>query len=180
MAESLDQILVVDADGHVNEGDVDLSSRLPQKWRSQAPVRLKDNQGYRRILLEGRIWPAAEGPGPGVTGPFTEKARKPRPGMTDPAERLQDMDREGIDVAVLFGTQIALTVNGLMNGELAATLCHAVNEWLLEYCSGDPKRLRAAGLIPCQAPTTAVKELDRKSTRLNSSHIQKSRMPSSA
>jgi len=160
MAESLDHILVVDADGHVNEGDVDLKSRLPERWRSQAPVRLKDNQGYPRMLLEGRIWPTAQGPGPGVTGPFTDKARKRRPGMTDPVERLKDMDLEGIDVAVLFGTQIALTVNGLMNGELAAALCHAVNEWLREYCSTDPKRLRTVGLIPCQAPEAAVKELE--------------------
>jgi hypothetical protein len=70
------------------------------------------------------------------------------------------MDTEGIDVAVLFGTQIALTVNGLMSGELSAALCHAVNEWLLEYCSADPRRLRAVGLIPCQAPEAAVKELE--------------------
>lgn len=160
MSEILDNILVVDADGHVNEGDVDLASRLPEKWRSQAPVRLKDNQGYPRILLEGRIWSASQGPGPGVTGPFTEKARKRRPGMTDPVERLKDMDLEGIDVAVIFGTQIALTVNGLMSGELASALCHAVNEWLLEYCSTDPKRLRGVGLIPCQAPQAAVKELE--------------------
>jgi len=159
MTESVDHILVVDADGHVNEGDVDLSARLPGKWRSMAPVRLKDNQGYPRILLEGRIWPTAEGLGPGVTGPFTEKARKRRPGMTDPAERLRDMDLEGIDVAVIFGTQIALTVNGLMNGELATALCHAVNEWLVEYCSEDPKRLRAVGLVPCQAPSAAVEEI---------------------
>ncbi len=160
MVETLDDVLVVDADGHVNEDDVDLASRVPEKWRSQAPIRLKDNQGYPRILLEGRIWSASEGPGPGVTGPFTDKARKRRPGMTDPTERLKDMDQEGIDVAVLFGTQIALTVNGLMNGELASALCHAVNEWLLEYCSTDPKRLRAVGLIPCQDPPIAVKELE--------------------
>src|SRR5213594_4593221 len=70
------------------------------------------------------------------------------------------MDAEGIDDAVLFGTQIALTVNGLMSGELSAALCHAVNEWLLEYCSADPRRLRAVGLIPCQAPHAAVKELE--------------------
>ncbi len=158
--ENLDQILVVDADGHVYEGDVDLKPRLPERWRSEAPIRLRDNQGYPRILLEGRIWSASQGPGPGVTGPFTEKARKSRPGMTDPKERLKDMDLEGIDVAVLFGTQVALTVNGLMSGELAAALCHAVNEWLLEYCSADPKRLRAVGLIPCQAPELAVKELE--------------------
>ncbi len=160
MAESVDNILVVDADGHVNEGDIDLASRLPEKWRSQAPIRLRDNQGYPRILLEGRIWSTSQGPGPGVTGPFAEKARKSRPGMTNPVERLKDMDLEGIDVAVLFGTQIALTVNGLMSGELAAVLCHAVNEWLLEYCAADSKRLRAVGLIPCQDPPAAVKELE--------------------
>ena len=158
--DALDQILVVDADGHVNEGDVALAPRLVEPWRSQAPVRLKDNQGYPRILLEGRIWSTSQGPGPGVTGPFTAKARKGGPGMTDPVERLKDMDLEGIDVAVIFGTQIALTVNGLMSGDLSAALCHGVNEWLLEYCSADPKRLRAVGLIPCQAPETAVKELE--------------------
>jgi hypothetical protein len=47
-----------------------------------------------------------------------------------------------------------------MSGEFAAALCHVVNEWLLEYCSADPKRLRAVGLIPCQAPEIAVKELE--------------------
>lgn len=160
MRRSFEHVLVVDADGHVNEGDIDLSNRLPERFRRSAPVRLRDNQGYPRIMLEGRIWPTAEGPGPGVTGPFTDKARKTRPGMTDPVERLKDMDLEGIDVAVIFGTQIALTVNGLMNGELAAAICRAVNEWLLEYCSADPKRLKAVGLIPCQAPEAAVKELE--------------------
>ncbi len=80
--------------------------------------------------------------------------------MVDPHARLKDMDEEGIDVAILFGTQIALTVNGLMNNELAAVLCRAVNEWLIEYCSADPKRLLAVGLIPCQDPPAAVKELE--------------------
>jgi uncharacterized protein len=63
-------------------------------------------------------------------------------------------------VAVIFGTQIALTVNGLMNGELARVLCRAVNEWLFEYCSADRRRLRAVGLVPCQTPEAAVKELE--------------------
>ena len=143
--DTFDNVLVIDADGHVYEGDVDLTSRMPEKWRSQAPVRLKDNQGNSRILLEGRLWSASQGPGPGVSGPMTEKARKSRPGMTDAVARLKDMDAEGIDVAVLFGTQIALTVNGLMSGELATVLCRAVNQWLLEYCSVDRKRLLAVG-----------------------------------
>ncbi len=158
--ENFDHVLVIDADGHVYEGNVDLTSRMPEKWRSQAPIRLKDNEGNSRMLLEGRLWSASQGLGPGVSGPMTEKARGYRPGMVDPVARLKDMDEEGIDVAVLFGTQIALTVNGLMNKELAAVLCHAVNQWLMEYCSADPKRLLAVGLIPCQDPAAAVKELE--------------------
>lgn len=151
--------LVIDADGHVNEGDIDFRPWLPEKYKALAPVRLKDNRGGNRLLLEGRIWPANEGPGPGVSGPMTAEARKGRPGMTDPVERLKDMDLEGIDVAVIFGTQIALTVNGLMDKGLAGAICHAVNEWMLEYCSADPRRLRAVGLIPCQDPPEAVREL---------------------
>ncbi|HWP29452.1 MAG TPA: amidohydrolase family protein [Chloroflexota bacterium] len=151
---------VIDADGHVNEGDVDLRPWLPEAYRPLAPIRLKDNRGHARILLEGRIWAASEGPHPGVSGPFAPHIVGSRPGMVDPQLRLQDMDTEGIDVAVLFGTQIALTVNGLMDKGLAAALCHAVNLWLAEYCAADRQRLRAVGLIPCQDPPAAVRELE--------------------
>lgn len=68
MVEDLDNILVVNADGHVNEGDIDLASHLSAKRRSQAPIRLKDNQGYPRILLEGKIWAASQGAGPLAAG----------------------------------------------------------------------------------------------------------------
>ncbi|HWP57729.1 MAG TPA: amidohydrolase family protein [Candidatus Acidoferrales bacterium] len=158
--EQYDHVLVVDADGHVQDGDVDLRPWLPERWRSQAPIRVKDNLGHTRTLLEGRVWAASQGRGPGVTGPMTEKARKPRPGMTEPEARLEDMDLEGIDVAVLFGTAIALTVNGLRTKELAGAICRAVNEWLLEYCAADRKRLLPVGLIPCQDPPAAAKELE--------------------
>ena len=73
--DNFDDVLVVDADGHVYEGNVDLASRMPEKWRSQAPVRLKDNEGNSRILFEGRLWSASQGLGPGVSGPMTDKAR---------------------------------------------------------------------------------------------------------
>ena len=74
--ENFDNVLVIDADGHVYEGNVDLTSRMPEKWRSQAPVRLKDNEGNSRILLEGRLWSASQGPGPGVVGPHDRKGAR--------------------------------------------------------------------------------------------------------
>ena len=67
--------------------------------------------------------------------------------MTDPLKRLPDMDEEGIDVAIIFGTSIALMVNGMADKPLAAVICHAVNRWLVEeYLAPDPKRLKGVGL----------------------------------
>ena len=48
----------------------------------------------------------------------------------------------------------------MMSKELSAVLCHACNDWLMEYCSAEPKRLLGVGLIPCQDPQAAVKELE--------------------
>ena len=57
------------------------------------------------------------------------------------------------------------------------------NEMEALYAFGCPnlkatvERLR---MVAALAPDPATKKLDRKSTRLNSSHIEESRMPSSA
>jgi len=153
--------LVIDADGHCQEPEDELAAWLPAEHASRAPKRVRDNLGNSRILLEGRLWAKSEGLGPGVSGPFAPHIAGSRPGMRDPNLRLKDMDEEGIDVAIIFGTSIALTVNGLQDKGLAGALCHAVNRWLVEdYLKPDPKRLKGVGLIPCQDPPAAVKELE--------------------
>src|SRR5258707_11411919 len=152
--------LVVDADGHCNEPVAGLAEWLPREYASRAPVVVKDNLGQTRKIIEGRLWARSEGVGPSVSGPFAPHIRQSRPGMEDPVQRLPDMDEEGIDVAIIFGTPIALTVNGLRDKGLAAALCHGVNRWLVEYCAPEPKRLKGVGLIPCQDPTVAARELE--------------------
>jgi predicted TIM-barrel fold metal-dependent hydrolase len=153
--------LVIDADGHCSEPEDELARWMPPEYAPRAPIRIKDNLGQPRILLEGRVWGKSEGLGPSVSGPFAPHIRLSRPGMRDPLQRLPDMDEEGVDVAIIFGTSVALTVNGLMDKGLAAAICHAVNRWLLEeYCVVNPKRLKAVGLIPCQDPPAAAKELE--------------------
>lgn len=152
--------LVIDADGHCSEPEDDLAKWMPAEYASRAPRRIQDSLGQGRILLESRVWAKSEGLGPGVSGPFAPHIEQSRPGMRDPLQRLPDMDEEGIDVAVIFGTSIALTVNGLQDEGLAGAICHAVNRWLIEYCSANPKRLKGVGLIPCQDPPAAAKELE--------------------
>ena len=152
--------LVVDADGHCAEPTDGLAKYLPSEYASRAPRSIRDNLGQPRLLLEGRVWGKSEGLGQSVSGPFAPHIRHSRPGMSDPLQRLPDMDEEGIDVAIVFGTPVALTANGLQDKGLAAAICHGVNQWLVEYCSADPKRLKGVGLIPCQDPPAAARELE--------------------
>ena len=160
--DNFDNVLVVDADGHVYEGNIDLRPRMPEKWRSQAPIRIKDNEGNSRMLLEGRMWSASQGLGPGVSGPMTEKARGFREGMVDPAARLKDMDAEGIDVAVLSPNSPALDILWFVDDpELAAVYARAQNNYMNWYASQQQGRLMWAGVIPLQDPKEAIKELHR-------------------
>ena len=153
--------LVIDADGHCNEPWEDLTPWMPREYHQRAPVGFNDRHGTSRMYVEGRLSTRTEGLGPGVSGPFAPHIKGGRPGERDARQRLPDMDQEGIDVAIIFGTRVALSVNGLRDKELAGVLCHAVNRWLLEeYLPIDPKRLKGVGLIPCQDPPAAVKELE--------------------
>jgi predicted TIM-barrel fold metal-dependent hydrolase len=153
--------LVIDADGHCSEPTSGLAAWMSREYASRAPTTEHDEAGRPRLMVEGR--PAAKrgGLGSGVNGPFAPHIVQSRDGMTDPIVRLKDMDEEGIDVAIIFGTPVALTVNGLQDKGLAQAMCHGVNRWLAEeYLPADHKRLKGVGLIPCQDPPQAAKELE--------------------
>jgi predicted TIM-barrel fold metal-dependent hydrolase len=153
--------LVVDADGHCSEPQDDLAAWMPSEYASRAPVTFRDHEGVARSLVEGRLAAKRGGLGSSVNGPFAPHIRQSRDGMQDPIARLRDMDEEGIDAAVIFGTPVALTVNGLADKGLAGAMCHGVNRWLVEeYLAADPKRLKGVGLIPCQDPPVAARELE--------------------
>jgi len=154
---------VIDADGHVLETDVDWAARLEPPYRERAP-RIIEVNGRNRCLIEGRLWPIPEGPGQGNSGPFSDDLpweRLYRAGMRDPKARLADMDVEGIDVAVLFGTMIGLTLAAVADAGLAVALARAYNDWLAEYCHHDPARLKGVALLPLQDVPAAVAEMER-------------------
>ncbi len=152
--------LVIDADGHCSEPAEGLASWMPAEYAHRAPMTFVDQEGRTRLVMEGRLSAKRGGLGSGPNGPFAPHIAGSRPGMADPLLRLKDMDAEGIDVAVIFGTSIALAVNGLQDKGLAGAVCRGVNRWLTEeYLAADPKRLKGVGLIPCQDPQAAAKEL---------------------
>src|SRR4029450_11246230 len=104
--------LVIDADGHCNEPEVGLAKWLPKEYAHLAPNRVTDSSGYSHLMIEGRLAGRRGRGGGAVRGVvLSDHIERSRPGMTDATKRLPDMDEEGIDVAVIFGTSIALMVN---------------------------------------------------------------------
>jgi predicted TIM-barrel fold metal-dependent hydrolase len=160
---------IIDADGHVEEVGVDWVTRVGEEWGDWAPRYITDGQresGQRRLTIEGKIFPRWEDKWGRASRPIT--VVKPahqwtgRPGMMDPKERLRDMDLEGIDIAVLFGGALSSAAIGLVeNPKLALATCRAYNDWLAEYCSAAPDRLKGVAAVPFQDPPAGARVLRR-------------------
>ena len=88
-------------------------------------------------------------------------------GAWDSTARLEDMGKEGIDVAVLFGGSTGGVQAGVREDPAyAVALCRAYNNWLAEYCGVAPERLKGAGALPFSSAEDVVKEARRVVTEL--------------
>ncbi|MEX0805850.1 MAG: amidohydrolase family protein [Candidatus Binatia bacterium] len=149
---------VVDADGHVYENPDMFEKYLDAPYNQRPPKLVKDERDGYRWIIEGRLYPIAEGKGRGL--PAGLRYGVARKGMFDGKERLADMDQEGIDVAVVFPS-LGLSFNGIENKDLGVAIHRAYNNYLADYCSADPKRIKGAAALPLQDPPAAAEELKR-------------------
>jgi len=81
-------------------------------------------------------------------------------GCRDPQARLQDMDALGTDQVMLFPTwfvRLAL----VRSVEAATVLAQAYNNWVLDYCAADKRRLFPCAVLPLQSVEASIAELRR-------------------
>ena len=58
------------------------------------------------------------------------------------------MDVEGIDIAVLFPSRaLSVLTRADLDPRFAAAVARAYNDWLFDFCQGDPTRLYGAGML---------------------------------
>ncbi len=150
---------VIDADGHVTEPPTVWSEYVEPAYRERAPRYTLDEAGHPCQVVDGRLimrhaMLLTLGPEYDVAG------YKARAGGWDPAARLQDLDAEGIDVAVLFPS-VGLYVSDVTDARLMAALCRAYNNWLADYCRHAPDRLIGVALLPLLDVDAAIRELTR-------------------
>jgi predicted TIM-barrel fold metal-dependent hydrolase len=163
---------IVDADGHVLEPRDVWLRYLEPKWRERA-IRIElDAEGVEVLLVDGRPHQALRGR-LGALGGIGMDAEQLMtvgrrsyedgcpPGGYDPAVRLQVMDQERIDVALLYPT-IGIAWEGLVQDPAIATAyARAYNRWIVDFCSHDRRRLVPIAHICLLDPPGAVAEVKR-------------------
>jgi predicted TIM-barrel fold metal-dependent hydrolase len=129
--------LIIDSDAHIRETEEDFTSRLePEYTRLRFSLFPADN--WDRFL--GRMGKQ----------------------VYDLNEYLQDMDTEGIDVAVLYPTR-GLNLSLVKQPALAVALARAWNDFIGEVCATHA-RLRGVAMVSLLDVPEAVKELNRAVT----------------
>ncbi len=78
----------------------------------------------------------------------------------DPAARVKDQEVDGVQAEVIY-TSMGMPLYGLDDVELRTACFRAYNDWAVEYCSHDPKRLLPLGLITLEDIQAGVQELQR-------------------
>jgi predicted TIM-barrel fold metal-dependent hydrolase len=141
------QTPIIDVDGHVlmEAADGWLDYFSPAEAREMEDL----------LFANRRHWYARDA-ADRVQGYRAIRERNKGEGGWDARARLRDMDAEGIDVAVLFGTELGLSRDAYSPG-----VCRGYNDWLADYCAADPRRLRGVALLPLDHPEAASRELER-------------------
>ena len=148
---------VIDADGHVGEPKDLFETYLDVPLGGRRPYLTKDDFGIDRWVIEGKLFPVPEGYGIGPKSRYDVF----RPGMLDPRARLEDMDAEGIYAAAIFPSIANAFGWGIENPDLGVACCRTYNNFILDYCSADPARLKAIAVMPLQDPSAAAEEARR-------------------
>ena len=158
---------IISSDNHVVE-PVDL-------WISRGESKFKDRAPHVESLEEGDWWICN---GQKVTDVFEMDSQvgvrfeepeklsmrgqieEARPGGYIPEEHVKDMDIDGIDVSIVYPT-VGLSLYAVPDSELLTSICRTYNDWVGEFCSAIPKRLKGIAMLNVDDVREGVKELER-------------------
>ncbi len=167
----------IDADGHVLEPP-DLWDRyLEERYRSRPMGVRRDAEGLEYLEIDGRPSKMVRRGLPAGLGAMDMIGGIPRPatrpatgfgyldnaglGAWDPAERLQRLDQEHLDAAILYPTLGVLWEAECEDLELAQAYTRAYNRWIVDFCAGSGGRLLPIAHLSIGLPDQAERELAR-------------------
>src|SRR5438874_2088414 len=139
--------MIIDADGHVVEPRAVWTEYTEPEFREQMIQVRRNGAGKDELWIAGEnrsrpSLPVAASMIPGGLSDL-ERAREltwddVAPGGYDPHERIKLMDREGIDIAVLYPS-LWLLYGDLNDPKLAAAGCPASNNLVADFMQPSPE-----------------------------------------
>ncbi|MFQ5682501.1 MAG: amidohydrolase family protein [Candidatus Binatia bacterium] len=162
---------IIDSDMHVREPRDLWEKYIEPEWRDRAPRIVSATfRSSAMVLLEGKI---LKGYPPTHRGGIFDATRidaeivDARSRGFDSVSQIEAMDKEGLDVAVLYPSiGLGIMMREAMDPKLAAAIARAYNNWLYEFCQQDPARMKGVAMISLHDVTEAVKEARRTVTEL--------------
>lgn len=162
-----DGLLVIDADAHKIENPLVMLDYLEPQYRDRLGL-IIDSLGDQRIKIMDfnpktgqndlvQLFPQPSGLG---KGGFRTLHPETTLGAMFNHVRIEHMDREGVDVQVVYGT-LNLIFSSLLDTDLAIAFCKAYNTYMAEDCRGYGDRIKPIGVLPLQDVNEAIKEMHR-------------------
>ena len=161
----------IDADGHVLEPANLWEDYLEERYRDRA-LRIKvDNDGLEYLEIDGRKSERTNKGTVGVLGAMGDLEARPSPdrrymdnipfGAGDPGERIELLDQENLEKAVLYPTLGLLWGCELTDPELTLAYQRAYNRWIADFCRGSHGRLVPIAQLSLLDPAGSADELER-------------------
>jgi predicted TIM-barrel fold metal-dependent hydrolase len=167
----------ISADCHI-----DLPWLPPGLFTANASAAMKDRMPYVAEGPDGPYWTCKKGTSFGLVCGVGPSGHKLVPGqhrrvdvmaatglyddgkrgirrVTEPALRLKDQDRDGVQAEVIYGILGAATRLG--DHEAATEMFRIYNDWLVDFCRHAPDRLIGLACLPYGDIDAAVSEIHR-------------------
>ncbi len=180
MPQAALDIPVFDADNHLYETRDAITKFLPDRYRHA--VDYVDVRGRTKIVLRGRISEYIPNPTFDVVarpGAMEDYFRRGNPegrnrreifgdpmraleGFRDPAARVQLMDEQGLDRALMFPTLASVIEERMKDDpEMIHAVIHSLNEWMYEtWTFNYDERIFATPVISLPIVERAIEELE--------------------
>jgi len=169
-----EDVQIVSVDDHVVEHPDVWQDRLPAKFKDAGPRNVTDEQGNDVWVFEGgRKYGiglnAVAGKKREEYGLDPTRYSDMLPGCYDPAERIRDMDVDGVTAQLCFPTFPGFAGSTFFDAtdkELAAACVSAYNDWMIdEWCAANSARQIPLCLVPFWDIDATVAEATRVAER---------------